>query len=450
MIAQLLMATIIIAPLQEAIEKLEARTPVGSKLRSADWAQQPLALRESAQQTAGVESARVVNRIQSGLLDILKHNRDEHGVLTDRSKFIADIGKLAEAEGLAPTDPKLRGTIQDITSEARTELIYRTQTQMAYGHANWKAGQDPDMLDAFPAQELVRAEERKQKRDWLSRWQAAGGRLHGGRMIALKSDPVWQELSRFNVPWPPYDFNSGMGVEDVSREEAVQAGLIKPGQVIAPIEADFNKRVAQTVQGMTNEEMLALKEDFGPQLQVTGNKVQWETRSIADVLEEDDPHPLSIQLVNRRQAEALRDIAGQDLSRYEWSLDRFATKHVLGEHGDVARESSRGQVVVTREDLARLPASLISDATYRQVPGDANRFEVITDTPGGEETLSLWEVRPGRGLKKRISLVTARKYMNRAPHATAVAGRPAPHVRNVPGALNITPEQARINPEFGT
>lgn len=444
----LLMAMISIEPLQDAIDKLSQRTPVGSQLRSADWAQVPLALRERAQFSAGVQSAAVMNRIQTGLLDVLQQNRNEFGALSDRSKFIAELAKIAEAEGLAPKDPALRGRVTDITSEIRTGLIYRTQTEMAYGYTNWKAGNDTAALNAFPAWELVRVEERVKKRDWLTRWQGAGGRLYGGRMIALKTDLVWERLSRFGTPWPPFDFNSGMGVEDVSRRECIDLGLITPQTRLAPPAAgeDFNSRVEATARGLTNAELRSLKDDFGPQLQVQGSKVQWESRTIADVARGADPAPLSIQLVSQRQAAALKDITGQDLDRYEWSVDKSALDHVINQHGDAARETSRGQLPVNLADLEGLPQALLTDSTFRSVPGDSTRFEVIYDLPDGGEALSLWEIRPGRGLKKRVSLVSVRKYMNQAPHVTAVAGSPAPHVRNVPGILNITPEQARINP----
>jgi hypothetical protein len=56
-------------------------------------------------------------------------------------------------------------------------------------------------------------------------------------MIALKNDPIWTAISSFGLPYPPYDFNSGMWVRDVSREEAEDLGLIKPGDP-APASAD--------------------------------------------------------------------------------------------------------------------------------------------------------------------------------------------------------------------
>ena len=46
-------------------------------------------------------------------------------------------------------------------------------------------------------------------------------------MIALKNDPIWTEISAFDLPYPPFDYNSGMWVRDISRSEAVDMGLMK-------------------------------------------------------------------------------------------------------------------------------------------------------------------------------------------------------------------------------
>ena len=45
-------------------------------------------------------------------------------------------------------------------------------------------------------------------------------------MIALKNDPVWTALSRFGRPWPPFDYDSGMGIADIDRETAETLGLL--------------------------------------------------------------------------------------------------------------------------------------------------------------------------------------------------------------------------------
>jgi hypothetical protein len=44
----------------------------------------------------------------------------------------------------------------------------------------------------------------------------AGGQIFGGRMIALKSDPIWTAISAFGTPYPPFDYNSGMWVHGPS------------------------------------------------------------------------------------------------------------------------------------------------------------------------------------------------------------------------------------------
>lgn len=271
----LIMATIVQRPIAAAVQHVSEKTPVGSALRSAEWAQMPLSLRQQAQFSAGVESARVLNRVQSGVLEILSHSRNEFGVLTDRSKLIADITRLAEAEGLAPADPSLKGTVQDITSERRAELIYEQQTGQAYGRANWKADMDEDILNAAPAWELVRVESRKIPRDWIQRWRAAGGRFfQGNRMIALKTDAVWERLSRFGTPWPPFDFGSGMGVEDVLRPECIELGLISLGTRVAPKE--FEPQLEASVRNLSPELKNVLKEHFGEQVELDGELVKWK------------------------------------------------------------------------------------------------------------------------------------------------------------------------------
>ena len=59
-------------------------------------------------------------------------------------------------------------------------------------------------------------------------------KLFQNRMVALKSDPVWTKISRFGHPYPPFDWGSGMGVEDVSREDVLSLGVIKEDYALPP------------------------------------------------------------------------------------------------------------------------------------------------------------------------------------------------------------------------
>ena len=52
------------------------------------------------------------------------------------------------------------------------------------------------------------------------------GVARGGQMVALKSSPIWVELSRSGYPYPPFDFNSGMWVRPVSDDDCEALGLL--------------------------------------------------------------------------------------------------------------------------------------------------------------------------------------------------------------------------------
>jgi hypothetical protein len=272
--------SVLIAPLAEAVAKIDARTPIGAALRSDQWADVPLALRERAQFSANVTSVKLLQAIQDKLQARIGLVREQvaHGdALVDRSSFIADIRAIAVAEGVQTAGKGGAGTIRDIRSSARLGLIFDQQTRSAAGFADWKMGQDPDVLDAFPAQELVRLEERQVPRNWTSRWLAAGGPMSGSRMIALKTDPIWTKISRFGTPWPPFDYGSGMGVADVSRGEAESLGLLQPADTVTPIEADFNDGMKASVEGLDDKLVADLKQQFGDQIEISGGVARWRT-----------------------------------------------------------------------------------------------------------------------------------------------------------------------------
>ena len=217
------MPTATIEPFDEALKRLSERTPVGSALRTAEWSRVPLALRERALFSAGIEKLNVLQAVHAKLSEALALDGQARGrAFMDKSRFVAEMRGLMQREGLATGTE----TLTDPGSRTRLELIYEFQTTDAYEFGRWKMGQDADVLDAFPAQEFLRVEARAQPRTtWPQRWAEAGGRTYQGRRIALKSDPVWVQLSRFGRPWPPFDFNSGMGVESISREDAEALGV---------------------------------------------------------------------------------------------------------------------------------------------------------------------------------------------------------------------------------
>jgi hypothetical protein len=100
---------------------------------------------------------------------------------------------------------------------------------------DWYQGsQNQACLDAFPAQELFQGIQEPSPVDWSIIWPSAGGKLFAGKMLALKSDPIWQRISRFGLPYPPFDEYDLMDVRDIGYTEAVSFGLLMPGQRQAP------------------------------------------------------------------------------------------------------------------------------------------------------------------------------------------------------------------------
>jgi hypothetical protein len=155
-----------------------------------------------------------------------------------------------------------RGTIKDLSSDARINLVVKTNVELAQGSGRYiQENSDPDVVDLFPALELVRFEARAKPRDWADRWRQAAddsgdddaARMlqEHGRMVARKDSPIWDSLGSSDLfddaldnPFPPFAFNSGMWTQEVSRDEAVKLGLIEDGDQVEArpldIEALFN------------------------------------------------------------------------------------------------------------------------------------------------------------------------------------------------------------------
>jgi hypothetical protein len=203
------------------------RIPLPTDASSAELARLPVAIRRQALFSARLNTLNPLVQIGAEIKGILDGTRSD-------SEARRDIRTALRAAGYQPP-PDAQGGLRDHTSKTRLDLILQQNVRAARGYGKWAADMDPDLLDLWPAQELVRVMARRNPRSsWKSRWTEAGGRLYGGRMIALKTSPVWVAISRFGVPYPPYDYGSGMGVIDIDRETAVRLGLITETEALTP------------------------------------------------------------------------------------------------------------------------------------------------------------------------------------------------------------------------
>ena len=155
-----------------------------------------------------------------------------------RSIGYAPEGGFPDAPGQVPS--ALAGTLQDLSSFQRRNLIVRTQLDLMRGAGEQTRGHTPERLQTFPAWELVRVQAKSVPRDWETRWYLAGGHPHAGKIVAFKGDPVWGELGSYDnfddalgVDHPPFAFSSGMGWREVSAAECARLGVTGPNRETA-------------------------------------------------------------------------------------------------------------------------------------------------------------------------------------------------------------------------
>jgi len=252
-----------------AAERLLSKALVGSGLDSRQWSGIQAGLRDRAFFMAKVEEQRILHAARRGVADILESGKSA-------SEVRRDLRELLKRLHYDPGEK--RGTIQDLTTRRRLDVMIETNAGQARGWAQHMRATTEGALEAFPAYELVRVKQRRAPRDWKVRWRAAGGRLYAGdRMIALKTDPIWAAISRFGNPFPPFDYNSGMGLDDVGRRECVRLGVIDadtPPQ--KPPEVHFNGSLHAEVQFKNDAEWQRWKESFGDQVAYKDGKVVWK------------------------------------------------------------------------------------------------------------------------------------------------------------------------------
>ncbi len=223
----------------EAMQSRDVRSLLPTTLSSAELRDAlPAEFMERAVFSARVSNAQFLQEIDDVVRKYVAGEMDLATAKAQLAEFLRRTGyiaKLGEA-----------GTIKDLSSDARIDLIVRTNAGMAQGYGQFIQGQTPGALDLFPCSELFRLRARKKERAWNQRWEAVGGVVHDGRMIARKDDDIWMRLGNsfddsLGNPYPPFAFNSGMWVKPVHRKVAMQYGIIGEWDQVTPQTRGFNQ-----------------------------------------------------------------------------------------------------------------------------------------------------------------------------------------------------------------
>lgn len=209
------------------------KTSVPSDMRSAEWRALPGAtgtwIRERAFFMASVDRLEVLDAFRQVTQ---RYINGEIG----RSEARQILRQKLLDLNYKPA-PGQEGTIKDLRTEERMNVVLDTNLEMVNGWARWQRQQQT--LKVMPAQQLVRFADRKKKRNWQARWASAlskvpkEGATDERHMMALVNHPIWIVLSAFRTPYPPFDYNSGMGLRLIPRSLADEFGLI-PGPDSSP------------------------------------------------------------------------------------------------------------------------------------------------------------------------------------------------------------------------
>ncbi|MCC6356946.1 MAG: hypothetical protein IT577_23920 [Verrucomicrobiae bacterium] len=229
----------------------------------------PVAIRERSLFSAGVEKVRFMQRMRGYLGDYMAKAIDpEHGGLRaqGRAEFVAEFRELAIREGLGKKGDIREGDLTDLRSLARLQLIFDTQVEAANEFGWWKQGQDEDVLDVFPAQRFVRVRPVSAPRDYHA--------AHEGEVRRKDDLQFWLSMNPdFGVPWGPWGFNSGMGVEDVDRIEAEQLGVITPEEKVLPVERELNDHMKASMEGVDKDLRARIERELGDAVSVDGDDI---------------------------------------------------------------------------------------------------------------------------------------------------------------------------------
>jgi len=263
---------------EEALQARRVKRVLPTTASAAELQKLEPEIRERARFLARVNHAGAVAELHRQVDGVLGMDGDMFDPATARAEMKLYLKSIAydpenPPKGFEPAKP---GSLRDISSDGRLNLVLDTNLKMAHGYGQFAKANDPELIDAFPCQELYRLEERKEKRDWRMRWVQAGGKLYGAdaRMIARKDDPIWTAISAFGLPYPPFDYNSGMWVEEIDRDEAEALGVIKPSTVVQPQERKFNSDVSAALPsdlpaGLAN----AVLKSFGDSVKVEAGRL---------------------------------------------------------------------------------------------------------------------------------------------------------------------------------
>lgn len=295
----------------EALKQWRSREIFPTEFTSAELRGFSRELMERSVVSACTTNAEYVQEIQNIVDAVLS---GEMNLATGRMHLMRKLAQLGYnvekgfPQDMADVPPAEAGSIRDLSSETRIDLVIETNLRMAANYGRMVSGNSKYALYAYPAWQLVRIYVREIPRGseeshsvgWQRRWEDAARAVAGegvanydaqastgqgaAPLVALKTSPIWAALGdgaggytdTLRNPYPPFAFRSGMGWREVSRNEweriaggaapeqrAMGAGGANERPQFSPGEEEVREVFSRFSPDVQNAIRTALKEELG-------------------------------------------------------------------------------------------------------------------------------------------------------------------------------------------
>ena len=406
--------------LSRAEQILAARAARSTAEDSAAWAAKPLEARRKAFWSAKLYHAQHVAELKEACLGVLGGKTIKVRDLKSATWTPEQLEEIDPATGIKRGDQEMLMTKSLIISEMRARAMARGLDEQSkagriglivdmavgtsIGRAKWEEdAADGEMLDIAPALELVRNEPRKEPRDWDTRWREGAeavnweGVYHGDNgatKIAMFHSPIWVAISAFGEPFPPFDYNSGMGTRRVTRAELHKLGWKVPRQP-PPIQPPPGVEI--DVSDLSKTEREWLEKTLGPDIA----KLDGDTLTIQNAEE----RRAADEEAKRAEEEAARK-AAEEAEKQRAALEA-ATQKVESElPGLEARLAAVEADIPTKISvLANHKNSVALDAIEKDAFALMNAVDGFADAP--EDGRNALKTRIHKDIRARIEAAKA-------------------------------------------
>ena len=88
-----------------------------------------------------------------------------------------------------------------------------------------------------------------------------------------KCGAIWYEISRFGLPYPPFDYRSGMRVRNVDRKTAEALGIISADETVEPMQAPALEREVP-LRNLSPDALAGIMGTLGDAVQIAGEVIK--------------------------------------------------------------------------------------------------------------------------------------------------------------------------------